>query len=78
MLDVAHAGEYCLASSSDAAAAVAAAAAATPVDVAAETQLVGDMEALLQVAARLASIFHDFPNLFHSSPPAITPAIFIT
>ena len=50
IFDVAHAGEYCLASSSEVAAA-AAAAAAVPVDAAAGLQLVGCMEALLQVTA---------------------------
>ena len=43
IFDVAHAGEYCLASSSEADAADAA------VDAAAGLQLVGDMEVLLQV-----------------------------
>jgi hypothetical protein len=56
IFDVAHAGEYCLASSTEAAAAAAAAAAA--VDAAAGLQLVGDMEALLQVMTleRLSSL----------------------
>jgi hypothetical protein len=49
IFDVAHAGEYCLASTSEVAAA--AAAAAVPVDAAAGLQLVGCMEALLQVTA---------------------------
>ena len=48
IFDVAHAGEYCLASTSEVAAA---AAAAVPVDAAAGLQLVGCMEALLQVTA---------------------------
>jgi hypothetical protein len=46
IFDVAHAGEYCLASSSEVAAA-----AAVPVDAAAGLQLVGCMESLLQVTA---------------------------
>jgi hypothetical protein len=52
MFDVAHAGEYCLAPTSDAAAAAAAAAAA-PVDGGQKLQLVADMEDLLQVIQRL-------------------------
>jgi len=50
MFDVAHAGEYCLAPTSDAAAA---AAAAAPVDGGQKLQLVADMEDLLQVIQRL-------------------------
>ena len=48
MFDVAHAGEYCLAPTSDAAAA-----AAAPVDGGQKLQLVADMEDLLQVIQRL-------------------------